>query len=126
MLALVRNIDLIALPLSLPIFVVAGWPLVGWLVGAAIWIAWRMIGAHLDGRIRAVGSDLQKAALYQGVSSIGRGWMLLLALLAAGLLISREVGLAAALLLAVLFTLSLSLRLALRPILDRAEAPTTS
>jgi hypothetical protein len=124
--ALLRNFDLVILGLSLPIFAVAGWPLAAWLVGGAIWVAWRFVGSTLDARTRAAGADLQRAAVLQGASSIGRGWMLLAGVLAAGLLISREVGLATALLLAVLFTISISFRLALRPILDRAGAHPTA
>jgi hypothetical protein len=123
---ILRNLDLAALVLALPIFVAASWPVAGWACAAAIWTAWRVIGEMLDQRTRSAGSDLQRAAALQGMSSIGRGWMLLLGVLAAGLLISRDVGLATALLLAVLFTLSISFRLALQPILDRAGAHPTA
>lgn len=122
MTTLIRNLDLVILGLALPVFAAAGWPLAAWFVGGGIWIAWRAIGGLLDARTRDAGPDLQRAAALQGMSSIGRGWLLLLGILAAGLLISREVGLASALLCAVLFTVSISFRLALRPVLDRAGA----
>jgi hypothetical protein len=121
-----RNLDLAILVLALPLFLATGWPIEGWGAAAVIWVAWRAIGAALDERTRNAGADLQRAAVLQGASSIGRGWMLLLGVLAAGLLISRDVGLATALLLAVLFTVSISFRLALRPILDRADAHPTA
>lgn len=110
-----RLIDLLALAIALPVFVVAGWPLAGYAVGAAIWVIWRSVGEWAAARTRALGGDLQKVAVLQGAASIGRGWLLLLGVLAAGLLISREVGLSAALLLLAIQTLSLSLRMALRP-----------
>ncbi len=122
MLLFLRNVDVVVLPLALPVFLLAGWPIAGWLCASLIWIAWRLVGAQLDRRTIEAGSDLQRAAVLQGASSIGRGWMLLLGVLAAGLLISRDVGLATALLLTVVFTISISFRLALRPILDRAGA----
>lgn len=126
MLLFLRNVDLAVLPLALPVFLLAGWPIAGWLCAALIWAAWRIVGAQLDRRTREAGPDLQRAAVLQGASSIGRGWMLLVGVLAAGLLISRDVGLATALLLTVVFTVSISFRLALRPILDRAGAHPTA
>lgn len=126
MLSALRYLDLVVLALAAPVFAVAGWPIAGWAVGAVIWMAWRVIGELLDQRMRTAGTDLQRTAALQGMSSIGRGWVLLIGILAAGLLISREVGLAAALLCTVLFTVSFSFKLALRPILDRADAHPTS
>lgn len=110
MLIVLRNLELAFMALALPIFIGAGWPLVGWIVGSAIWILWRAIGVYLDGRAAAAQGNLQRLALIQGASSVGRGWILLIGILAAGLLISREVGFAAALLLTVLFTVSISSR----------------
>ncbi len=122
MIAFLRNLDLAVLALALPVFALAEWPLDGWLVGAVVWLAWRGVGAWADRRTIAAGNDLQRVAVLQGASSIGRGWLLLAILLAAGLLISREVAFAAALLAAVLFTVSLSLRLALLPLLRQRDA----
>lgn len=117
-----RNLDLAVLVLALPVFAVADWPLAGWGVGAFVWILWRAIGAWAERRALAAGRDLQKVAVAQGASSIGRGWALLAILLPVGLLGSREVALAAALLAAVLFTVSFSIRLALLPLLRQRDA----
>lgn len=110
MLLALRNLELAFMALALPVFIGAGWPLAGWIVGSLIWIVWRLIGAYLDGRAAAAQGNLQRLALIQGASSVGRGWILLIGILAAGLIISREVGFAAALLLTVLFTVSISSR----------------
>lgn len=128
MFSLLRNFDLILLALALPLFVVAEWTIAGWVVGAVIWGLWRGLGEWLGHRAAdaAQRDDLQKMAVLQGVSTIGRGWVLLLGILAAGLLISEEVALAAALLCLVLFTVSISIRLALRPLLDRTGAHPTA
>ena len=52
--------------LALPIFLVAGWPLAGWLLGAVLWIAAEALGALLA-RLR-LGADNLAAA---GVVGIG-------------------------------------------------------
>lgn len=120
--AFLRNLDFAVLLIALPVFAVAEWPLAGWLVGAALWVAWRGIGLWADHRTVKAGNDLQRVAVLQGAASIGRGWLLLLVLLGTGLLISRDIAFAAALLVAVLFTISISLRLALLPLLRQQQA----
>lgn len=128
MFILLRNLDLLLLAVALPIFALAGWPLVGYLVGGVIWLIWRGLGEWL-GRQAVEASDrgdLQRMGVLQGVSAIGRGWVLLLGILGAGLLISNDVALAAAVLCLVLFTVSFSTRLALRPLLDRTGAHPTA
>ena len=45
----VRYLDLIVLALALPVFVVAGWPMLGYAAGAVAWLAQRAIQA-LDDR----------------------------------------------------------------------------
>ena len=39
----VRNLDLVLLALALPVFIVAGWPVLGWLTATVIWLLWRGI-----------------------------------------------------------------------------------
>ena len=112
MLTAFRNFELAVMVVVLPVFLVAGWPVLGWVVGALVWLTWRGIGLFLDGRAAAAQGDIQRLALVQGLSSVGRGWVLLAGILSAGLLISREVAFSAALLCTVLFTVSLSLRFA--------------
>ena len=122
MIAFLRNLDFAVLVLALPVFAIADWPLGGWITGALLWITWRGIGLWADHRTVKAGRDLQRVAVLQGAASIGRGWLLLLVLLGVGLLISRDVAFAAALLVAVLFTISISLRLALLPLLRQQQA----
>ena len=40
-----RYLDLIVLALALPIFLVAGWPMLGYAAGAVAWLAQRAIQA---------------------------------------------------------------------------------
>jgi len=114
----VRNLDLALLALALPVFLVAGLPLLGWLGGAVVWALWRIVGEWTDRRAVAAGSDgdLRKMAGITAGSMIGRGWLLGLILLAVGLGTGDdEVGLSAALLALALFTIHFTFKLILRP-----------
>ncbi len=53
----VRNIDLALLALALPVFVVAGWPILGWATAAVIWGLWRLIGEWSERRAAAAAAD---------------------------------------------------------------------
>jgi hypothetical protein len=120
---LVRNLDLLLLALALPVFLVAGLPLLGWVVGLALWAMWRGVGEWSDRRAASAGTPRQTAGIAAG-SMVGRGWALGLILLAAGLAAGREVGLTAALLVLALFTVHFAFKLMLRP--ADAQRPMTS
>lgn len=116
MAVLLRTLDLVLLAIAFPVFVAAGWPIVGWITAAAIWIAWRAIGVWTDRKAASIGqSDPAKFVGIATGSLIGRGWMLGISLIVVGLLTSDEVGLSAALLCVVLFTCSFAVKLASRP-----------
>jgi hypothetical protein len=86
--------DLALLAFALPIFVAAGWPLLGYSVAAAVWLVQRGIefGANRYGAL--------------AVATLGRVWLVALVILLVGLA-ERESGLAAAILTAVLVTVRL-------------------
>ena len=109
----VRNLDLALLALALPIFAVAGLPLLGWLTAAVIWLLWRGIGEWSDRRA-ASETDPRKTAGIAAGSMIGRGWLLGLILLGVGLAGGDDVGLSAAVLALALFTVHFTLKLILR------------
>jgi hypothetical protein len=113
-LVFLRNLDLAVLAIALPVFLIAGWPMVGWAGGAAIWIAWRLIAAWTQRKAEAAG-DVRKMAGIMTGSMIGRGWMLALGLLAIGLGDSDRAGLAAGVLLLATFTISFTASFVLRP-----------
>ena len=114
--ALIRNLDLVLLGIALPVFLVAGLPLVGWLTAAVIWIAWRAIGVWTDRKAAEIGtSNPGKLAGVATGSLIGRGWLMAFVLLGVGLLTDNRTGLSAALLCAVLFTSSFVVRMLSRP-----------
>jgi hypothetical protein len=113
--AWIRNLDLVLLALALPLFVVAGLPLLGWLTALVIWVMWRSIGALAERRAAAA-SDLGRMAAIATGSMIGRGWLMGLGLLGAGLAAGDEVGLSAAVLCVVLFTVSFTTRFVAGPL----------
>jgi hypothetical protein len=114
-----RYADLVLLALALPAFIVAGWPLLGYAVAAAAWMAQRGIHYVAARRVRrSLASGDRRAALgVMGATTLGRVWLITLAVLIVGL-VEREAGLAAALLSAALFTLYLGSR-----VLDRLLHP---
>lgn len=112
--ALIRNLDLLVLAIALPVFLVAGWPLGGYATAAVIWAMWRGIGAVTD-RKAAEADDPKKVVGIATGSMIGRGWLMGLTLLGVGLATNDDVGLSAAVLCVVLFTVSFTSRMLLRP-----------
>jgi hypothetical protein len=98
--------DLVLLALALPAFLVAGWPMLGYAVAAAAWLAQRGIQLLASRRVKSsIASGDRRAALgIMGATTLGRVWLIALAVLIVGLT-DREAGLAAALLSAALFTL---------------------
>jgi hypothetical protein len=121
--ALFRNLDLLILAIALPIFVVAGFPLVGWLTGTLVWLAWRGIGVWTDRKAAQIGSDNPgRLAGVAAGSLIGRGWMMGIALIVVGLATDRATGLSACLLCVLAFTAAFVIKLVSQP----AHRPSTA
>ncbi len=112
--SLLRNLDLAVLALALPVFLLADLPLLGYATALVIWLMWRTIGAYAERRAQATDDLARMAAITTG-SMIGRGWLMGLTLIAVGLAAGDDVGLSAAVLCVVLFTVSFAVRLVLRP-----------
>ena len=95
--------------LALPVFVLAGWPLAGWLLGALLWVGAQGITA-LVARTRLGASNLARTGVV-GVGMMFRAVavMVVVIAVAAG---DAAVGLAAALVYALAYTLELGLSLA--------------
>jgi hypothetical protein len=104
-----RYADLGFLALALPIFIVAGWPMLGYTVAAGAWLVQRgvqyVIDRHMVSALRAGNRRGALGAL--AATTLGRVWFLALAILLVGKLGAREDGLAAALLCAALVTIYL-------------------
>jgi hypothetical protein len=102
-----KHVDLLVLAAALAVFALGDLPLLGYAVAAAAWLAQRGIQV-LAGR--RVGEELgrgnrQRAMGILAATTLGRVWLMVTATLLVGLA-EREAGLAAALLLVALFTVS--------------------
>lgn len=107
---LVRYADLVLLALALPLFALADWPMLGYVVAAGAWLVQRLIMFAAERRVTAAlaRGERRSAMGLTAASGLGRVWLLTLAALLVGLLAEDRDGLAAALLLVVLFTVQLS------------------
>lgn len=108
------------------VFLAAGLPLLGWVTAAVTWAMWRAVGAFAERRARET-ADPRRTAGFMAGSMIVRGWAMGLILIAVGLTTGNDVGLSAAVLCIVLFTLRLALTSVLGPFEGggRTKASTT-
>jgi hypothetical protein len=102
-----KHVDLLVLAAALAVFALGGLPLLGYAVAAAAWLAQRGIQVLAGRRAAAelAAGNRQRAMGALAATMLARVWLMVTAALLAGL-IEREAGLAAAVLLAVLFTAS--------------------
>jgi hypothetical protein len=108
-----RNLDLVLLALALVLFLAVGLPILGWVTAAVIWALWRGIGEWAERRAASATHPKQTAGIAAG-SMVGRGWLLGLILLGSGLAAGEDVGLSAAVLVFVIFTVHFTLKIILR------------
>jgi hypothetical protein len=113
-LQVLRYLDLVVLAAALPVFLVAGLPLLGYAATGAAWLAQRAIQAFAYRRAVSSGDRRSAIGILAG-SLFGRLWLVCLSVLGAGL-IEREAGLAAGVLAATLFTVFFCTLLVLKPI----------
>jgi len=103
----VRNADLAILALALPVFLIAGLSIAGFLASAAGWIVQRGVQHATETRLARAPERTTALGLIGG-SIVARLWIVTLAVLLVGLLVDEEAGLAAAVLAAALVTASLA------------------
>ena len=94
--------------LALPVFLIAGWPLAGWALGAVLWAGGELLGVLLA-RVRA-SSPGNAGAGVQGVGMMFRGIAVMVVLLAV-VVSNTSVGVSAAIVYALAYTLELMLSL---------------
>jgi hypothetical protein len=116
-----RYLDLVLLATALPLFVAAGLPMLGYAAGAAAWLVQRGVQALLNRRAAASRDPRVVVGLTAG-SMIGRGWLVALTIFAAGLK-DEDAGLAAAVLVIVLFTAYFTVSMIMRPFQQNSEQP---
>jgi uncharacterized membrane protein YkgB len=102
-----KYVDLLALLIALAVFVIGDLPLLGYAVAAAAWLAQRGIHMLAQRRMKQelAAGNRQKAMGIVAGSGLGRVWLMATSVLLVGIA-EREAGLAAAILLLALFTLS--------------------
>ena len=102
-----KYVDLIALLAALAVFLLGDLPMLGFTVAAAVWLLQRGIQMLAQRRMKQelAAGNRQKAMGIVAGSTLGRVWLMATAVLLVGIA-EREAGLAAAILLLALFTLS--------------------
>ena len=108
-----RYLDMVVLVAALPVFVFGGFPMAGYLVGGAAWIAQRLLQAALAQRARD-SKDPRTVVGLTVASMILRGWLVAAWIFLVGVN-DNEAGLAAAVLVIALFTIYFAMQFALRP-----------
>jgi len=102
-----KYVDLLVLAAALAVFLLGELPMLGYAVGAISWLAQRGIQTIAGRRAQAelAAGNRQKAMGIVAATTLGRVWLMATAVLLVGLS-EREAGLAAAVLVLVLFTVS--------------------
>jgi hypothetical protein len=102
-----KYVDLLVLAAALAVFLLGGLPMLGYAVGAAAWLAQRGIQTIATRRANAelAAGNRQKAMGIVAATTLGRVWLMATVVLLVGLS-DREAGLASAVLVLVLFTVS--------------------
>jgi len=111
----IRYLDLVVLAIALPVFLIFGFPMLGYLVGAVAWLAQRALQLWAERKAQAASDDPKKSVGILAGSIIGRGWLVALTIFAVGLN-DNDAGLAAAVLVIALFTVYFTVNMILRPI----------
>jgi hypothetical protein len=102
-----KHVDLLVLAAAMAVFLLGGLPLLGYAAAAVVWLAQRGIQVLAGRRASAeLGEgNRQRAMGTVAATTLGRVWLMATTVLLIGIA-EREAGLAAALLLLVLFTVS--------------------
>jgi hypothetical protein len=109
-----RFLDLIALAVALPLFLLAGLPLAGYVAAALAWLAQRAIQVAIQRRAAASEDPRAIVGLTAG-GMIVRAWLVAGAIFGVGLAAGDDDGLAAAALVIALFTIYFAIQLMTRP-----------
>jgi hypothetical protein len=121
-LVLFRWLDVVLVVLAAPFVILAGLPVLGYVVGAAAWILNRVAGALVE-RLARARANVRTAVGLNLAALIARSWLVGLTILAVGLAGEREDGLMAAILLLAAFTLYFVTSLLLRPHERNTQTP---
>jgi hypothetical protein len=108
-----RYLDLVLLVAALPVFLAADLPIAAFIVIAAVWLLQHGIEVVADrSSARALEAGNRRAAMgWMGATTLARVWIIALAVLLVGVVESKDAGLAAAVLAAILFTVHFGARM---------------
>jgi hypothetical protein len=108
-----RYFDLVILAVALPVFIAADLSMTAYVVVALVWLAQHGVEMLTNRAVQraAARGDRRAAMGWVGATTLGRVWTIALAVLLVGVLDSKDAGLAAAVLSAVLFTVHFAGRL---------------
>lgn len=104
--AALRYIDLVLLWLTVPVALALGAPQLGVLLAAVVWTAQRLVAIAVDRRARAR-DNVRDAIALNIATMLGRMWLIGCAIVVAALAGERADGAAAAIVLLLVFTISL-------------------
>ena len=110
-LTVLRNVDLVLLPVAVALALALGGPAFGVLVGAGGWLLQRAL-AVLDRRLIVKAAQPGSRLGLNFIDAFGRIWVLAGAIIAAGVIGGRNDGLAAALLIFGAYSIAFAVRLA--------------
>jgi hypothetical protein len=104
-----KYVDLVVLAVALAVFLLGGLPMLGFAAGAGVWLLQRSIQVLAERRANRelAAGNRQRAMATVAVSTLGRVGLMATVVLIAGIA-EREAGLSSAVLVAVLFTVSLA------------------
>ena len=108
-----RNVDVPILIVALVVFIVAGFPIVGWITGAGLYVGQRLVRALAERKAEQADDPRATVGLLAG-SMIARGWIVAGIIIAVGLG-NDDAGLAAAVLFLATFTITFTMTMAIRP-----------
>ena len=102
-----KYVDLLLLAAGLAVFLLGDFPMLGYAVGAVVWIAQRLVQVFAGRRAtqELAAGNRQRAMGIVAATTLGRVWLMATVVLVTGLS-DREAGLAAAVFVLVCFTVS--------------------
>jgi hypothetical protein len=103
-----KYVDLLLLAAGLAVFLLGDFPMLGYAVGAAVWIAQRLVQIFATKRAnqQLAAGNRQKAMGIVAATTLGRVWLMTTAVLVLGLVADKQDGLSAAVLVLAFFTIS--------------------
>lgn len=103
-----KHVDLLVLAAAAVVFVIAGFPLLGYVAAAVAWLAQRGVQVLAQRRSNEAlkAGNRQRAMGIIGATTLGRVWLMATVVLLVGIA-QNDAGLSSAILLAALFTISM-------------------